>query len=192
MRVINKDLHNVKGKISRRDQQPRSEAVPRLRTFQPVAGATPPSYCTIDRSRLRKRPVGVDCASQTLPRRPPSALKKSSLVKSDEESSGGSGKERCKSVEFLDRDPLSCEEAIENEFRPKSIRTSPRRSADADPDLYVPPYIGDCGIDDLRKASSELILDKCAKSVKIHPTVTKFHYPGQNKPLANGLLFLLF
>ena len=71
------------------------------------------------------------------------------------------------------------------------------RSVGGDGDLFVSTtYIGDCGIDELRRVSSEYILDRSAesrqhqqaklqavatagqKSVKIHPNVTEFHYPG--------------
>ena len=172
-----------------------------------------PSYCTIDRSRLRKRQkenqtlLGVNSPhlqTQTLPRKP---------KRTPSLNAGGQGSHvttmvssrptaRSRSVELLDldRDPVSCERAIEDEFKSSNFeKTFPSGG-----DLYSvnTTYIGDAGIDELRRVTSEYILDKGSsssgtggtggtgttgttsgtlqhgKSVTIHPNVTEFHYPG--------------
>lgn len=138
------------------------------------AQADIPSYCTIDRSRLRKRQqpglVKYSTGSQTLPRRPPGSGR-----------GGGSSVPppkpiRTRSVDMLDRDPLSCEQSIEDEFKSGLDKNAQGRSLN---------YIGDCGIDELRRISSDFISDKTppVKSVKIHPKVTEFHYPGTFYPI---------
>lgn len=161
-----------------------------------------PSYCTIDRSRLRRRTSDQDAQSQAqqqkppkppTPRKPPrrtpslNAAKAAGLVPSRPS-------QRSKSVEVLDRDP-----------------EQPRNTVAVDSDLFVSTtYIGDCGIDELRRVSSEYVLDRKlpqqqqqqllhpgaggtigpAKSVKIHPNVTEFHYPGKHGYTAEyGILF---
>ena len=154
-----------------------------------------PSYCTIDRSRLRRRQkenqhlLGVNSPhlqTQTLPRKPkrtPSLNAGPTLVSRPTI--------RSRSVEILDRDPVSCERAIEDEFKSSNFeKTFPSGG-----DLYgmSTTYIGDAGIDELRRVTSEYILDKGSsssgtaaagtlqhgKSVTIHPNVTEFHYPGE-------------
>ena len=161
-----------------------------------------PSYCTIDRSRLRKRQkenqnlLGVNSPhlhTQTLPRKP----KRTPSLNAGSAAAAlmGRPKIRSRSVELLDldRDPVSCERAIENEFKSSNFeKTFPSGGGG---ELYgvSTTYIGDAGIEELRRVTSEYILDKAAstssgtgttmlqhgKSVTIHPNVTEFHYPGK-------------
>lgn len=143
------------------------------------------NFCTIDRSRLRRRPSAVndafqtrnvvekkDFSTQTLPRKPVrrNLSQAGSVVKSN------LAKKRSKSVDILDRDPVSCERAIKEEFA--AANESGEKSL---PHYLSTNYIGDCGIDELKRVASEHLgngTNTIQKSVKIHPDVTEFRYPG--------------
>lgn len=135
-------------------------------------------YCTIDRSRLRKRTSSSstsaskmkNSSSQTLPRKP---IRKHLKKRNGDEEL----RVRSKSVDVFDRKRPPIESSVDNE------------------DTDEVDYIGDLGgLDELRRVTSQhkhTIIETSAnspsKTVKIHPNVTEFHYPGKlsnnNKPI---------
>ncbi len=130
----------------------------------------PPSYCTIDRSRLRRQqaPQVRNSASQTLPRKPARKTLANKKGKITEDM-----RKRSRSVDVLDR----------------------RRSSEEDATTTV-SYIGDLGgLDELRRVTSEYMMGNnnntsiaSPKTVTIHPSVTEFHYPGMYEN--NSFLYL--
>ena len=103
--------------------------------------------------------------TQTLPRKMP--RKTSNNKTSDKRPTNRDPRLRSRSMDLLDS-------GRETDTRLEDI--------EGDDDVIY-GYIGDAGIDALKRISSEHALD-CggrAKSVTIHPKVTEFHYPGEEK-----------
>lgn len=158
-------------------------------TVSPVPPPPPPTYCTIDRSRMTKRlerSPGIPTNTpnymqvQTLPRKP---------IRSSIPAENMRRQKRSRSVDLLtpenkyhvDSDPISCEQAIEQEFRVANRA-----------EFASTPYIGDCGIEELKRITSEHILEgrtPGTKSVTIHPDVTEFHYPDDTHSSVHDKVF---
>ncbi len=141
------------------------------------SSAATPSYCTIDRSRLRRRP-GVDvnsnvlhASTSTLSRKPP---------------------QRTPSLQLPAGSTFASKAAADAAENRTLVHVGGNASAAATAgDSRPSSYIGDLhGLDALRKASVPAADDRwnqngnvgggngAPKSVTIHPDVTEFRYPG--------------
>jgi len=169
-----------------------------------LSAAPTPSYCTIDRSRLRRGMRPLDVNSNVLLHNSSSSHSSSSSSNHPQHHLNHHRLQKG-NMQPIQRTP-SLQLAPATAMHYKQVETAENRTlvhvgGNAEHNSRVggprgPSYIGDLGgLDDLRRATDDRLLGPAgpnghagsshavvngAKSVTIHPDVTEFRYPGEN------------